>query len=248
MTNLNNKFTNATTDSKKHGALNGTATLTAQASVVVTDIFDKLDANFEAYADLFEDSKLKHSSMDELINKLTNNLDDYDISFVDAFDDADITQMLKSQASKRSRLKGKEMTMDNYANMLNAAVSEDMLRKAIGKAKAAGRHGVSHGYSDEYVEALLEDQNEIRRELRNIQSKQCSLRKKHPDDYAELDEYKKLEEVAETLKASRVASNAPRVSKLNNIKEALNVDAENLDLAEALELLNTIKTMAGGDK
>lgn len=249
---ITNKFTEASTTTKT-SRLDGTATLVAEANKVVATVIDKLEQNFDDNEELFEDSKVNANKMDELVEKLTNNYEGATADFLAEYDEQCLTQMLKSQMSKRSHLKAKgaDMNMNTWTSMMNAAICEHLLRQYMGKPKHAS-HGNPRSvanYTPEYLEELKGDQGELRRELRNIQSKQCTLRKKYPDNYAELDHYQMLEAVAQELKEARETEGAQHTSRLALIKESLqDVDPAGLNLEEALQLIAELQGITGGDK
>lgn len=247
MTNLNNLFTANTKETKGKRALSGTAEMTANAEVVVNNIFEELSNCYDDYAETFEQSKVDANAMDTLINQFTDDFSDVDVSFLEKYDDEELKAMLKSQQSKRSRSKSKEMTIDNYNAMMNAAVCELMIRTATGRAKTRTAGRGSSIYTEEYLNSLADDQHELRRELRNVQSKMCIFRKKHPDDHSEFDEYQELMRVENTLKEMRVPIEGHRV-KMSEVTAALDVDANALSLEEAQQLIAALQNITGGDK
>lgn len=247
MTRLNELFVANVGKANGKRTLSGTAEMTARAETVVNNIFEALSNNFDANCELFEDSKVNHTSMDKLIEKFTNNFKDIDYDFLSAYDDEEIKQMLKSQQSKRSRSKAKEMTMDNYRGMMNAAVCEHMIRLATGKAKLHAAGKSLEDYTIEYIQSLSEDQYDLRREIRNIQSKISICKKKNPEDYEELEEYKELRRIEGMLKEMRVpVEHGP--SKMHKVNETLtDVDLEMLDIDEAKQLIAKLREITGGN-
>ena len=102
-------------------------------------------------------------------------------------------------------------------------------------------------YTDEFRNSMAEDQHELRRELRNVQSKMCIFRKKHPEDFLDFDEYKELERVEATLKEMRTPIEGHRV-KMSDVIAALDVDVQELDLDEAKQLIAELQKLTRGDK
>ena len=247
MTNLNKLFTAEAKEAKGKRALSGTAEMTANAEVVVNSVLEALSNSYEDHAELFEQSKVDANAMDMLISEFTNKFEDVDVSFLEKYDDDELKAMLKSQQSKRSRAKSKDMTMDNYTSMMNAAVCERMIRKHTGNAKTRTAGRGSNMYTDEFLNSMAEDQHELRRELRNVQSKMCIFRKKHPEDFLDFDEYKELERVEATLKEMRMPIEGHRV-KMSDVTAALDVDVKELDLDEAKQLIAELQKLTGGDK
>ena len=247
MTNLNNLFTADAKETKGKRALSGTAEMTANAEAVVNSVLEALSNSYDDHAELFEQSKADANAMDMLISEFTNKFEDVDVSFLEKYDDDELKSMLKSQQSKRSRSKSKDMTMDNYKSMMNAAVCELMIRTFTGKAKTrVAGHG-SNMYTDEFLNSMAEDQHELRRELRNVQSKMCIFRKKHPEDFLDFEEYKELERVEATLKEMRTPIEGHRV-KMSDVTAALDVDINELELEDAKQLIAELQKLTGGDK
>lgn len=247
MANLNNLFTAEEKETKGKRALSGTAEMTANAEVVVNSILEALSNDYDSHAETFEQSKVDAYAMDMLISEFTNNFEDVEVEFLDKYDEDELKAMLKSQQSKRSRAKSKDMTMDNYKAMMNAAVCELMIRTFTGKAKTRVAGRGSNMYTSEFLKSMAEDQYELRRELRNVQSKMCIFRKKHPEDYNEHDEYKELEKVENTLKDMRTPIEGHRV-KMSDVTAALDVDVNELELEDAKQLIAELQKLTGGDK
>ena len=247
MTNLNKLFTAEAKETKGKRALSGTAEMTANAEVVVNSVLEALSNSYDDHAELFEQSKVDANAMDMLISEFTNKFDDVDVSFLEKYDDDELKSMLKSQQSKRSRSKSKDMTMDNYKSMMNAAVCELMIRTFTGKAKTRVAGRGSNMYTDEFLNSMAEDQHELRRELRNVQSKMCIFRKKHPEDFLDFEEYKELERVEATLKEMRTPIEGHRV-KMSDVTAALDVDVNELELEDAKQLIAELQKLTGGDK
>lgn len=247
MANLNNLFTAEEKETKGKRALSGTAEMTANAEVVVNNILEALSNDYDSHAETFEQSKVDAYAMDMLISEFTNNFEDVEVGFLDKYDEDELKAMLKSQQSKRSRAKSKDMTMDNYKAMMNAAVCELMIRTFTGKAKTRVAGRGSNMYTLEFLNSMAEDQHELRRELRNVQSKMCIFRKKHPEDYSEHDEYKELEKVENTLKDMRTPIESNRV-KMSDVTAALDVDVNELELEDAKQLIAELQKLTGGDK
>lgn len=247
MTNLNKLFTADAKETKGKRALSGTAEMTANAEAVVNSVLEALSNSYDDHAELFEQSKADANAMDMLISEFTNKFEDVDVSFLEKYDDDELKSMLKSQQSKRSRSKSKDMTMDNYKSMMNAAVCELMIRTFTGKAKTRVAGRGSNMYTTEFLNSMAEDQHELRRELRNVQSKMCIFRKKHPEDFLDFEEYKELERVEATLKEMRTPIEGHRV-KMSDVTAALDVDINELELEDAKQLIAELQKLTGGDK
>lgn len=237
---------NETTNNARN--LAGTAQLTSLASTIANDILKTINDNFEEYQELIVKSKSDHGAMDELIAK-AYNLADADAEFLKELDEATLDGMLKSQQSKRSRAKSKVMTMDNYRSMMIGAIAENLIRLVTGKKKSAGGNRRSAGkveYSAEELAALQADQEKLRKEIRNVQSKKSIMKSK--EGFSEEDErWQALLVAEEQLKALRKDTRTVVVDEtkeklaamlngveVNNLKAA---DAKDL-LAQALALIN----------
>lgn len=188
--NLNNLF-NATQSSEATAnarSLAGTAQLTNLSVAIANDILKTMNDDFENYKDLVAKSKTDHDAMDQLIAK-AYDLNTADVEFLRALDESVLDLMLKSQQSKRSRSKGKVMTMDNYRSMMTGAIAENLIRLVSGKAKTAGgsRHDAGDvTYTAEELEKLQNDQEKLRKEIRNVQSKKSIMKSK--EGFSETDE------------------------------------------------------------
>ena len=156
--------------------LPGTAELTNLATSLAHGIIRAMEADIETYRPRITASATDSRELDNLIDELCPEYDDK-ADFLKELDDVVVDGMLKSQQSKRSRSKSKAMTLDNYATMLTAAIAERIIRDVTGRTKSAGHFGRQAGpidYTVAQLEALAADQEALRREIRNIQSKKSS--------------------------------------------------------------------------
>ena len=250
MTNLNNLFEKANgreTITSARG-LEGTAQLNSVASGVVDAILRHIDEHADELSELVAESQKSHDAMDKLINECYD-LKTVNIDFLKELDKKILEGMLKSQQSKRSRAKSKLMTLDNYRAMMMGAVAEGLIRMALGKEKAAGARRVgSIEYTDEQLDALRLDQDKLRKEIRNIQSKKSIMKSK--EGFSEDDEqWKKLLEAEEKLKALRVSARGIAVDTTKHkLAEMLNgIDLNTLKAADAKKLLQQALELAKGD-
>lgn len=185
-------------------SLAGTAQLTSVSSTIANDILKVMNDNFEDYKELVAKSKTDHSAMDQLIAK-AYDLSVVDIEFLKQLDETTLDSMLKSQQSKRSRSKSKVMTMDNYRSMMIGAIAENLIRLVTGKPKSAAgnRHAAGNvEYTAEELETLQNDQEKLRKEIRNVQSKKSIMKSK--EGFSESDDrWQALLRAEEQLKALR---------------------------------------------
>lgn len=228
-------------------SLTGTAQLTSLASRIADGIIKTMEADIDNYRDRIQESAKDHSKMDALIDEL-GEVNPDEAEFLTALDEATIDGMLKSQQSKRSRAKSKEMTLDNYRTMMTAAVAENIVRIVAGKPKSAGGNRSVGGvvnYTIEQLEALGADQNALRKEIRNIQSKKSIMKSKA--DFDESDErWQALLKAEQQLKDMRIGTTT-QVIEVDHTKDALtellgDVDITKLKSAEAHELLEKIQS------
>ena len=230
--------------------LSGTAQLTSVASNLATEIITTMNASIDEYVDDIKKSQVDNSAMDALIARV-NPLDDVDVEFLKALDEDTLEGMLKSQQSKRSRCKSKTMTLDNYRALMTGAIAENLIRMATGKEKSAGgprRMAGSVEYTIEQLQQLSEDQEKLKKEIRNVQSKKSIMKSKA--DFDESDErYQQLLKAEQQLKDMRV-STATEVVEVDTTKNALSdmlngVDLQHMKAADSKELLEQIAQLVG---
>ena len=231
-------------------SLAGTAQLTTLANAVANEVIKKIDADLESYREKFDASKNDHNAMDTLITELYD-LTTVDVQFIKELDEDTVESMLKSQQSKRSRAKSKVMTLDNYKSMMTGAAAELLLRLATGKAKSATgirRRAGSVEFTPEELEKLKEDQEAVKRELRNVQSKK-SIMKTKADFNEESERWQQLLVAEEQLKGIRISSSAVKTIRVDETKDALLAELgdtalEDLKPAEAKKLLQKVLAAA----
>lgn len=253
MSNINEMFNatenNETTSNARN--LAGTAQLTSVANELVAKCISELNDNLDTYRDEFAASQKDHSAMDALLAKLID-FDTIDVEFIKELDETVVDGMLKSQQSKRSRAKGKVMTMDNYKSMMSGAIAENLIRKATGKVKSAGgarRMSGSVDFTAEQLEALQADQEQLKKELRNVQSKKSIMKSKA--DFSEEDErWQALLVAEEQLKSIRVSTGRTQVVKVDETKEKLaemlsEVDTDHMRTSDVKDMLAQVKALLG---
>lgn len=231
-------------------SLAGTAQLTTLANTVANEVIKKIDTDLENYREKFDASKSDHNAMDALITELYD-LTTVDVQFIKELDDDTVESMLKSQQSKRSRSKSKVMTLDNYKSMMTGAAAELLIRQATGKAKSATsvrRLSGSIEFTAEELEKLKDDQDAIKRELRNVQSKK-SIMKTKADFSEESERWQQLLVAEEQLKSIRTSSSTVKTIRVDETKDALLAELgdtalEDLKPAEAKKLLQKVLAAA----
>lgn len=247
---INELFGTNTETTANARTLSGTAALTSIASEAATRAIRRMEEDIENYRERIALSASDSAELDKLLADLAPLVDieeDDPLRYLDA---DTVESMLKSQQSKRSRAKSKAMTIDNYRTLLTAAIAEDILRDLYNKPKQAG--GVKHRSTVDFTPAQLEelaaDQGQLRKEIRNIQSKKSIMKSKA--DFDESSEaWQQLLKVELMLKDLRVGGRGSTVIEVDTTKEALvdaldGVDIDHLKSAEAKELLAKIAEMA----
>lgn len=249
---MNNLFATANEAvSISNRGLSGTAQLTSIASNIATEIIQTMNSNIDEYVEDIKKSQVDGNALDALIEKVYP-LGDTDVDFLKELDDETIEGMLKSQQSKRSRCKNKTMTMDNYRSLMIGAIAENLIRLATGKEKHAvgnRRMAGSVDYTVEQLQMLGEDQEALRREIRNVQSKKSIMKSKA--DFDETSErYQALLRAEQQLKDMRVSGTG--VVEVDTTKNALSdmlngVDLQHIKAADSKELLEQIAKLVGNN-
>lgn len=227
--------------------LPGTAELTALANQTATDIIKSMEANIDVYREKLQASSKDNNVLDALIDELAP-LSEIDADFLTQLDDETIEGMLKSQQSKRSRARGKAMTLDNYRALLSAAIAENLIREKTGRTKTSGgMRSTLTELTPEKLEELAANQQQLRKEIRNIQSKKSIMKSKA--DFDESSEaWQQLLKVEQMLKDMRVGGHTTSVVEVDTTKNELqdmlaDVDPSHLNAADSKELLAKIANM-----
>ena len=245
---INELFGTNTETTTNARTLSGTAALTQVASAGAAHAIRRMEADIENYRDRIALSATDSAELDKLIDELKPLVDIESDDPLRFLDEDTVESMLKSQQSKRSRAKGKAMTLDNYKTLMTAA--EDILRELYNKPKQAGgtkRRG-SVEFTTEQLDALSADQVQLRKEIRNIQSKKSIMKSKA--DFDESSEaWQQLLTVESMLKGLRVGGRGSTVVEVDTTKDALadvldGVDIEHLKAADAKELLARISELS----
>jgi hypothetical protein len=241
---------NVTTNAR---SLPGTTELTNVAHNLAVRIMKAMEGDIEAYRPRIQKSAVDAKELDAIIDELADYSIIADDSILRHLDDDMVESMLKSQQSKRSRSKSKAMTLDNYITLMTAAIAEDILRTIYNKPKSAGGYHRTTGtvdYTGAQLEALAADQEALKREIRNIQSKKSIMKSK--EGFSESDErWLALLKAEQQLKDLRIGGHST-VVEVDKTKDALSEllagrDISKMKSAEAHELLETIAKMAAGE-
>ena len=238
--------TNVATNAR---SLPGTAELTAVATAAAHRIVKAMDADIETYRDRIKKSSVDTKELESIIDDFRPLADIDEDNILRHLDDATVEGILKSQQSKRSRTKSKAMTLDNYTTLLTAAIAEDILRELYNKPKTAGGFRRAAGtvdYTGAQLEMLAEDQEALRREIRNIQSKKSIMKSKA--DFDESDErWLALLKAEQQLKDLRIGYST-QVVEVDKTKDALTemlagADLSKMKAADAHKMLEDISKL-----
>lgn len=244
---INELFTNETQETSTNARqLSGTAELTHIANNVAMSIIRSMETDIETYRPRISESALDSKKMDALLDEFRPWCDIEEDSLLRNLDEKTVDGMLKSQQSKRSRLKNKAMTLDNYTNLMSAAIAENLIRELYSMPKNTGYHGrraSALDYTPAELEAFEADQEALRREIRNIQSKKSIMKSKADFDEAS-EHWLALLKAEQTLKDLRVGGRSVDHTKVALTEMLDGIDLEHLKSADAKELLAAIKNMA----
>jgi hypothetical protein len=243
MSELNEIFENpASTTSSNGRLLPGTAQLTAVANNMANEVLKQMNSNISAYKDMIVASRSDSTAMDALLKQFID-YKEADAKFLLELPDETIESMLKSQQSKRSRAKGNTMTVDNYKSMMVAAIAENLLRAYSNRDTTSHRRSASTvAYTPEELAEFERDQDKLRREIRNVQSKKSIYKAKETADENSA-YWRSLLVAEEQLKSLRVEN--VRVQKVDEARDQISTllagkDLQSLKAAEAKELLAKI--------
>lgn len=251
---MENLFANGTTATTGNSQLSGTATLTNVATEQASAIIEAMNADLETYADDLKSSMSDMNVLDNLIITL-GTLETVDIQFLKDLDSSVLESMLKSQQSKRSRAKGKQMTAENYKTMMTAAIAESLIRLATGKTKgtSGARGNGTVAYDDERLAELANDQDALRKEIRNIQSKKSIMKSKA--GFSEADEkWLQLCDAEDQLKSIRTTGSVGSKTVFvdttkDELKEMLaEIDADKMKASDLKELIKSIQQLVFADE
>lgn len=229
-----------------HKALDGTAELNTLAIEIANTALTTMLNDLTAYGEDMKASQTDNEVLDTLVDTFIT--DEHRAKALDICKDKShelCIQILKSQQSCRSRTRHKAMTKGNYKRLLVTAICERLLRGAAnmpngslnGKSAAASLEP----YTKEELVELAKDQDNVRRILRNVQSKKTGC-KKLPN-YESSDRWHKLEVLTAQLISIRQPMpknhGKPRLAKLEELMEGVDLSQINLD--DCKELLSQMK-------
>ena len=254
--------------------LEGSTQLTSLSTEIATKVLDTTMADKTKF-ELIAASQTDINALDRLVTE-NYDLHSVNVEFLRKLDTSTIDGLLKSNMSKRSHCKAKEMTMDNYKSMMAGLIAELLIRRATGNEKGkafgtVGSRGTTGLFSDEALATLAADQEDLRREIRNLQSKKSILKKKllaskaedkefagTEDEYFNTnDQWKLLCAIEDQLFGIRIdgvrGARPAKTVTVDTTKNALaeklaDVDLSSLKAADAKKLLEEIAGLAADAK
>ena len=245
---MNTLFANNNeTGNNSKRALAGTTQLVSITDRIALDTINKAKTDEDLMLAIAA-SMTDMSKLDELVDTVISQTNE-NTFFLYEVNEQILENMLKSQQSKRSRCKSKAMSEDNYRAMFSAAAAEYYIRQVLGREKSSGGRvaGTTVEYTDERLTELAADQEALRKEIRNVQSKKSIMKSKA--GFTEEDERWQSLLVAEAqLKSVRIEKNRKSARKQDTLREDLRemlaeVNPQNMKAAELKELLQSIKDM-----
>lgn len=254
MTDINNIFATASSNNTSANGRNlaGTTQLVHIANGFAAEFMAKLaELDEEQILAAMHDS----NALDATIRStISIEITDADREFFTGLSSEVAEGMLKSQQSKRSRCKSKDMTQDNFRSLVQAAIAEQILRDVYGKAKNVATHGgrrTDVNFTDEELEQFAADQESLKRALRNIQSKKSIMKSKAGFDETS-DAWQQLLVAEAQLKERRIVTVRTKTVKIDETRAAVaellsGTDVNNMKAADAKELLNKILGLTVGN-
>lgn len=148
---------------------------------------------------------------------------------VDTAEEPELVKLLASQQSKRSRTRGKEMTVPNYLALISASIAEQIIRLKLDKPKGSTSAGSSA--TEPFTEAQLEtygaDLALATKRVRSLQSWKSTH--KHLENTAE---WKIVCKNIESLVALRPASTTIKVIKPDPRYDAIRAELKDVDITK----------------
>lgn len=236
--------------------LEGSDELYALADNAAIEALKAMEPNISEYRDRIVESFKSGDDMDRLVDELID-LDKVceQAQFLLTLPEETVSNILRSVQSKRSRLRAKDTTLDTYRSLLGASVAETVLRRVCNKPKthsgprSTRRNGID--YTQDELEAFTEDQEALKRAIRNVQSKKSIYKRR--EDFSEDDpQYQQILKVEQQLKSLRVSSRNNTVVEVDKTKDALaellsGIDLQHIKAADSKALLSSISELLSDD-
>lgn len=218
----NELFTTTTTSEAGVRRLDCTAALTSYADAEARTLLQKVNADPE----LQEALKASFTDSDAQDNLIVDILGHLSIETIMDADEEQLKRLLASQQSKRSRSKGKEMTVANYLNMMSAAIAENVIRQVIGRPRgAAARTSTVSPLTEDELKLFKDDLDAVNKKIRVLQSWKSTH--KHLQDSTE---WTTVCANIATLQGLRPATNSIKVTKEDPRVSAIRAQLQGHDL------------------
>lgn len=247
---INELFATTEKNLNSHRELSGSAALTKVASDAATALIKKMEENIDEYRDRIATSAKDNAEMDKLLEELAPYLDIEEDSPLRNFDEELVESLLKSQQSKRSRLKSKAMTLENYRSLMTASIVENFLRETYNKPKYTSggfRKGAAlTDLTPAMIEELADYPDRLRKEIRNIQSRKSIMKSKVGFD-PNSEAWQQLLKMERMLKDIRDQGSTTYV-EVDHTQDALKdlldgIDVEHLKAGDSKELIARISEL-----
>ena len=241
-------------------AIAWTAQLNTATGTIAKQLFDGFvteAADDEHKAEHLQLAMKENDILDQLLIGHTT-IESEDFEWLKAASEDELDRMLKSQQSKRSRTKKMEMTQDNFMKLVNAAAAEIIIRKVAHKEKNAVDVVKLNGceLTDEMIEHFKEDQEALKKAIRNVQSKKTALKKKGLEGGEQWQELVEFEVALKDLRVGGVRTTTvikevavvpeevkEQLSKIDDAKQ-LFMDVEAIDKLKANDAKELLKKLA----
>lgn len=244
---------------KTDKALVGSAELVRLADIEAEKIWamaDSDDTEDDRIVELVGKSIDDPSLLDDVVSELYVYEAD-SLQFLVKLSDEVLERMMKSQQSKRSRIKSMTRNKNNYLKMLSATIAEHMIRKALNKPKGkSGRVSslMAPELTEEEIKLYSVDQFSLGAQIRNVQSRKSTF-KKNTENYEETEFWQALLQREAALKALRtnvstpVVFTDPRVDRIIELVAELNINSMKVhDVKEVLRAVRNIVTIDESDE
>jgi hypothetical protein len=229
---------------KATGGSDLTVRLTMQCTDLANELYTKITTNEEWTTEYIIPILQDHDKLDRFIAEQAP-FDETEFEWLVETDSGLVDRMIKSQQSKRSRSKGKQMTQQTVHAILVGAYAENVLRKVCNKPKnqLAASIGSVVEYTPEQLAELQADQDNLRRHIRNLQSRASIMKSKIGFDEND-PKYVSLLDWQERLKELRVGAIAAPRANPAVVEMLKDKDFNNMKPTEAKELLAQIYALS----
>jgi len=228
--------------SKSTGGTEQTIKLTMQCNEEAAKLISRMQAN-EWPGELMIATMHDHDKMDAFLAE-NAPFNDEDYAWLSEIESGLVDRMIKSQQSKRSRSKGKQLTLQAVTALIVGAFAENALRKYCNKPKnQLVSMGAEVNFTEEQLAELKENQEDLKRHIRNLQSRASIMKSKAAFDEND-PKYVSLLHWQERLKALRDGTTAASRANPAVVELLKDKDLTNMKPAEAKELLAKIQELS----